>query len=114
PVLLDLLKVKFLLDYSMKPLQFFGLFAVVLLGVGALIDFSLLWDKFVRHEHLMVVHGPLTLLGVVLVISGIQFLSLGLIGELVTRSYYHSQKPVYAIREVRSHRKGSKQSRKPA
>jgi hypothetical protein len=53
----------------------------------------------------MVRHGPLLLLGIALILSGIQFLSLGLLGELLSRTYYESQqKPICALREVKSRR----------
>jgi len=104
-VMLDLFTIKFLLDYSTKPLQFFGLFGLGALAVGGAINLFLFWKKVMMRTALMVEHGPLMLLGIALVIAGIQFLSLGLIGELVTRTYYESQrKPIYAVREVRSRR----------
>jgi len=104
-VMLDLFTIKFLLDYSTKPLQFFGLFGLLSLGIGGVINLFLLYKKLLYRTHLMVEHGPLMLLGIALVIAGIQFLSLGLVGELVARTYYESQKkPIYAVREVRSRR----------
>ena len=46
------------------------------------------------------------LLAVVLFLSGVQLVSLGLLGEISSRTYYESQnKPIYALREVKSHRK---------
>jgi glycosyltransferase involved in cell wall biosynthesis len=104
-VLLDFFTIKFLLDYSTKPLQFFGLFGLGALGLGGAINLFLLYKKVVMGSHLMLEHGPLMLLGIALVIAGIQFLSLGLIGELLARTYYESQKKaIYAVREVRSRR----------
>jgi glycosyltransferase involved in cell wall biosynthesis len=109
-VLLDLFTIKFLLDYSTKPLQFFGLFGLGALGLGGGINLFLLYKKLVMGSHLMVEHGPLMLLGIALVIAGIQFISLGLIGELLARTYYESQKKaIYAVREVRSRRSESKE-----
>jgi len=104
-VLLDFLSVKFLLDYSTKPLQFFGLFGLLAAGIGAVINLFLLYKKLAFGTQLMVEHGPLMLLGIALVISGIQFLSIGLLGEMMARTYFESQdKPVYAVREVKSRR----------
>jgi glycosyltransferase involved in cell wall biosynthesis len=105
-VLLDLLMVKFLLDYSTRPLQFFGLLGLAgtMLGLG--LGGFLAIDKFVYHQGLMAEHGPLLLLSVALFVSGIQFVSMGLLGEISARTYYESQnKPIYALREVKSHRK---------
>jgi glycosyltransferase involved in cell wall biosynthesis len=104
-VMLDLLGVKFLLDYSTRPLQFFGLYGMVGLAAGSIIGFVLLLRKIFLHEAIMVHHGPLLLLGITLILSGIQLISLGLLGELLSRTYYETQqKPIYAIREFKSRR----------
>jgi glycosyltransferase involved in cell wall biosynthesis len=105
-VLLDLVIVKFLLDYSTRPLQFFGLLGLAGTGLGMGLGGFLAIDKFVYHRGLMAEHGPLLLLAVALFVSGIQFVSMGLLGEISARTYYESQnKPIYALREVKSHRK---------
>ena len=101
-VLLDLMSVKFLLDYSTKPLQFFGLVGLTCLTGGAGIGFWVFARKALLNEGLLANHGPLMLLGMALVMGGIQFISIGLIGELLARTYYESQnKPVYTVREIR-------------
>ena len=98
--------VKFLLDYSTRPLQFFGLLGVGGVGTGMLLAAFLTFEKFAHGVSVMTQHGPLLLLAVALFVSGLQFVSMGLLGELIARTYYESQnKPVYAVREVRSHRK---------
>ncbi|GAC1703287.1 MAG: glycosyltransferase family 2 protein [Candidatus Acidiferrum sp.] len=105
-VLLDLIIVKFLLDYSTRPLQFFGLLGVGGAGLGFLLGCGLAFSKIYYHTSIMTAHGPLMLLAVALFISGIQFISMGLLGEIIARTYYESQnKPIYALREVKSHRK---------
>jgi glycosyltransferase involved in cell wall biosynthesis len=105
-VLLDFLSVKFLLDYSTKPMQFFGLFGLLTLAAGSVINLFLFYKKVLYRTQLMVEHGPLMLLGIALVISGLQFLSIGLLGEMLSRTYFESQsKPIYAVREVCSRRK---------
>jgi glycosyltransferase involved in cell wall biosynthesis len=104
-VLLDLLSVKFLLDYSTKPLQFFGLMGLLCLGGGAGIGLWVFIRKALLDEGLLANHGPLMLLGMALVMGGIQFIATGLIGEMLARTYYESQnKPVYSVREFRSRR----------
>lgn len=104
-VILDLMSVKFLLDYSTRPMQFFGIAGLLATGAGLAICTVLLVLKVLYHTALMVSHGPLLLLGIALILSGIQFLSLGLLGELLSRTYYESQqKPIYALREVKSRR----------
>jgi glycosyltransferase involved in cell wall biosynthesis len=105
-VLLDLLSVKFLLDYSTKPLQFFGALGLLCLSGGAAIGVWVFVRKAILNEGLMANHGPLLLLGMALVMSGVQFLAIGLIGELLSRTYYETQnKPVYNVRETRGIRR---------
>lgn len=117
-VLFDLMIVKFLLDYSTRPLQFFGLVGATGLGSGALLAAYLLYSKLVFGTSVMIEHGPLMLLSIALLVSGIQFISMGLLGELMARTYYESQnKPIYALREVKSHQKevgDSAESRRPS
>jgi glycosyltransferase involved in cell wall biosynthesis len=105
-VFLDLLIVKFLLDYSTRPLQFFGVLGISGASVGMLIAAYLGIDKLWHRTDIMAVHGPLMLLAVVLFLAGVQLVSLGLLGEITSRTYYESQdKSIYALREVKSHRK---------
>jgi glycosyltransferase involved in cell wall biosynthesis len=105
-VFLDLIIVKFLLDYSTRPLQFFGLLGVGGAGLGMLVFCYLAVEKFLHNISIMTQHGPLMLMGVALFVSGIQLVSMGLLGEIIARTYYESQnKPIYALREVKSHRK---------
>lgn len=104
-VFLDLISVKFLLDYSTRPLQFFGLPGLFGTGAGLIIGLILLYTKLLLGESVMLQHGPLLLLGITLFVAGIQFISLGLLGEILSRTYYESQnKPIYAVREFKSRR----------
>src|SRR5256885_502657 len=113
-VLLDLMIVKYLLDYSTKPLQFFGLLGGAGLGLGTLLAAYLVYSRFVLNVSIMAQHGPLVVLVVALYISGVQFLSMGLLGEIMARTYYESQnKPIYTVREVRSYRKEMGDSTEP-
>lgn len=114
-VFLDLLIVKFLLDYSTRPLQFFGLVGLASTGMGLLLGAFLVTEKLYLHVSIMQQHGPLLLLGVALIVSGVQFVSMGLLGEMLARTYYESQnKPIYALREVKSHHKEMGDSAEPA
>ncbi len=114
-VFLDLLIVKFLLDYSTRPLQFFGLLGVAGVGSGLAIASFLAVAKFYYGKSIMLEHGPLMLLGVGLFISGVQLVSMGLLGEIIARTYYESQnKPIYSLREVKSHRKELSDPAEPA
>jgi glycosyltransferase involved in cell wall biosynthesis len=104
-VLLDLVGIKFLLDYSTRPLHFFGLLSLLGVGAGSGIGFFLLYKKFFLHRAIMLEHGPLLFVAMLLFLTGIQFLSVGLIGEMLSRTYYESQKkPIYALREIKSRR----------
>jgi glycosyltransferase involved in cell wall biosynthesis len=99
-VVLDLVTVKFLLSYSTRPLQIFGLMGLVAGGAGAAITAWLGWVRLVLHQP--IADRPLLLLGVLLAFTGVQFLTFGLLAELMARTYYESQsKPTYVIREVR-------------
>jgi|SRR6516162_1302792 glycosyltransferase involved in cell wall biosynthesis len=113
-VLLDLVSVKFLLDYSTRPLQLFGLPGLMCLLAGGAVDVWLVIHKLVNDEDVIASHGPLLLMGTALVIGGIQFIAIGLIGELLTRTYYESQdKPIYTVRELRGRRAVSAGRREP-
>ncbi|HEY2380546.1 MAG TPA: glycosyltransferase family 2 protein [Terriglobia bacterium] len=102
-VFLDLISLKFLLDYSTKPLQFFGSWGLLSSGAGFAAGLFLLYEKFVQHLEIMKEHGPMLFAAVLLIVCGIQLISVGLIGEMLSRTYYESQrKPTYAVREVKS------------
>jgi glycosyltransferase involved in cell wall biosynthesis len=114
-VFFDLIMVKFLLDYSTRPLQFFGMLGLAGTGTGLLVGGFLVARKLLYHVDIIAEHGPLMLLATVLFLSGIQFISMGLLGEISSRTYYESQnKPIYALREVKSHRKELGDSAEPA
>ena len=99
-VILDLATVKFLLSYSTRPLQIFGLLGLVAGGLGTFITG---WLAYVRlFQHQAIADRPLLLLGVMLVFIGVQLVTFGLLAEVMARTYYESQnKPIYVIREVR-------------
>jgi glycosyltransferase involved in cell wall biosynthesis len=104
-VLLDLLSIKFMLDYSTKPLHFFGLFGLLGTMLGGGIAFFLLVKKMLFGETIMTEHGPLLMVAVVLILSGVQFLSMGLLGDMLSRTYYESQnRSIYATRSIHSRR----------
>lgn len=77
----DLLTIKFLLDYKRTPLHFFGFIGMGSAGLGALIALYLVLLKIV--EGVALANRPLLLLAVLLIIIGVQFLSFGLLAELV-------------------------------
>jgi hypothetical protein len=98
-VVLDLLTVKFLLSYSTRPLQMFGLIGVPMGLLGFIIAAYLSYERLFGHES--IANRPLLLLGVLLIFTGIQLVTMGLLAEIMARTYHESQdKPVYVIREM--------------
>jgi len=97
-VVLDLLTVRFLLSYGTRPMQIFGLLGLLASGLGVAIGAYLSWIKLAYGA--AIADRPLLLLAVLLIVLGVQFVSLGLIGELIVRTYYETQaKPIYVVRE---------------
>ncbi len=98
-VLLDLLTVKFLLSYATRPLQVFGLGGVVSALLGGLALAYLIIERFVVGNPIG--DRPLLVVAVLLVVVGVQLISMGLVSEMIARTYHESQgKPTYAIREL--------------
>ena len=98
-VILDLFTVKFLLDYSHKPMRLFGGTGIGLIGMS----FLLLTYLFIRKVFFFidVLTSPFFQIGVMLLILGFQSILMGLIAELLARTYHESQsKPTYTIRAV--------------
>jgi len=100
-VLFDLMTVKFLLSYLTKPLQFFGLLGLGTFSLGFIIGFYLLMKKIFLGTEIFVHHAPLTLLSVLLIIISISFVSMGLLGEVLSRIYHESTgRRIYYVRET--------------
>jgi len=99
-VVLDLLTVKFLLSYSTRPLQIFGLIGIAMGLAGALISAGLAIQRL-REVASLSQHMPLLLLGILLIFTGFQLVTLGLLAELQVRTYHESQnKSIYVVREI--------------
>jgi glycosyltransferase involved in cell wall biosynthesis len=98
-VFFDLLTIRFLLQYMSRPLHFFGGFGALGIISGSAVSAVLLALKIMHpHQNVMDEHGPLFVLGAVLIVAGIQMLAIGLLGELQVRHYYTSQnRSPYAI-----------------
>jgi glycosyltransferase involved in cell wall biosynthesis len=98
-VVLDLMTVKFLISYSTRPVQIFGLLGLM---IGALGTAVLAWLTYVKYFlHQGIGDRPLLLVGILLVFTGIQFLTLGLLAEMLARTYHESQsKAIYIVREM--------------
>ena len=98
-VVLDLMTVKFLSSYSTRPLQMFGGVGFAMGLVGAVICAYMAYLKVVYNPG--IANRPLLLLGVLLILGGINLVMTGLLGEMLSRTYHESQnKPIYVIREV--------------
>ena len=98
-VLLDLLTVRFLLSYSTRPIHIFGGLGLMSFVVGIGLGGYLSFVKFALGQDIG--DRPLLLLAILLMVMGVQLISMGLLGELVVRTYYETlDKPIYVVREV--------------
>lgn len=103
-VVLDLLTVKFLLTYSTRPLQIFGLIGLASGGAGFLIGIYLTVQKLFYGE--LLADRPALLLAVLLLFIGFQFVTMGLLGEMLARTYHEAQnKSVFVVQEILDERK---------
>ncbi len=104
-VLLDLLTVRFMLSYSTRPIHIFGTLGLLTSGAGFIMGLFLMYVKFILGENIG--DRPLLMLAVLLMIVGMQFVTMGLLGELIVRTYHEAQdKPIYVVREVLDRRGG--------
>jgi len=98
-VMLDLLTVKFLSGYATRPLHLFGLVGLALAVPGIALIGWLGFERLVLGVRLA--GRPIVLLAILLAVLGVQFVSIGLLGEMMVRTYHESQgKPIFRIREV--------------
>lgn len=98
-VILDLIAVKFLVSYSTRPIQFFGRLGIFSVLIGLALSAYLTALKLFAGVDIG--RRPLLLLGVLLIILGVQLVAMGLLGELLVRVYHESQaKPIYVVRKV--------------
>jgi glycosyltransferase involved in cell wall biosynthesis len=108
-VILDLITISFLLSYSNRPMQLFGTIGLVSSGLGGLVLTYLAGAKVINgllygeeaFRAFRIGTNPWTMLAVLLTVLGVQFLMMGLLGEILTRTYHEAQgKPIYAVRQV--------------
>ncbi len=98
-VVFDLVTVKFLLSYSTRPLQMFGPPGFVLGVAGAIITAYLGYVRLFEGQ--AIGDRPILLLAILMVFTGMQLVTVGLLAELQARTYHESQgKPIYVIRDV--------------
>jgi len=121
-VMLDLLTVSFLLSYSSRPMQLFGKIGMYSGGIGGLIGSYLVGAKIVNglrfglegFRDYRIGTSPWLTLSVLLIVLGAQFLMMGLLGELQTRTYHEAQnKPIYVIRHIYEASAGSAGGQSP-
>ncbi|MDD2337005.1 MAG: glycosyltransferase family 2 protein [Geobacteraceae bacterium] len=97
-VILDLITVKFLLNYSTRPIQLFGRLGIYTLFASLLTGAATVYMKFFQNTSMN--RNPLLLLTAFLLFMGVQFIVLGLLGEVNARTYYEAQgKPIYVVKE---------------
>jgi glycosyltransferase involved in cell wall biosynthesis len=101
-VFLDLIAVKFLLAYSSKPLRLFGSLGLACLGLGFLSGLLALLMKLPALGGYSITGNPFLILCALFIITGVQFITNGLLAEMLTRTYYESGtiKRIYTVREV--------------
>lgn len=100
-VFFDLITIRFMLRYMLRPLHLFGPTGVICFLSGGVILLVLFVEKIVSHVQLFVQHGPLLIFGVLLCLFGLQFLAVGLLGELMMRNYFEAhQKPIYRLERL--------------
>jgi len=107
-VILDLFTVKFLISYSSKPIYLFGGFGIVIMTISAITLLLLLIRRQVFGIGMS--QSPFFLVSTTLMIMGFQSILMGLIAELLARTYHESQqKPIYFVRRVINHSKDNTQ-----
>jgi glycosyltransferase involved in cell wall biosynthesis len=98
-VLLDVLAVKFLCDYSTKPLHVFGGIGLASIAVSVVLGMFVLYQKLV--DGIFAHRNPLLLLAMMVFLAGVQAFLMGLLAELAIRTYHESQaKTTYVIRDI--------------
>lgn len=98
-VILDLITVKFLLSYSTSPIQIFGLLGLISGAFGFLLASWLSFQKIFMDTPLS--NRPALLLAILMILVGVQLISIGLLAEMISRTYHESQgKPIYVIRDT--------------
>lgn len=96
----DLILMVFFKKYMQRPMHFFGGIGIVTLGLGMLINFYLLILKIFGHD---IWGKPILILGMILVMGGVQLITIGIVAEMLMRTYYEGQnKKPYRVRRITS------------
>ena len=97
-VVFDLMTIKFMASYQTKPIYVFGSFGMLAFAISLFAGLYALFLKIIHKADF--VQTPLPILAIVMFAVGIQFLLMGLLAEMLVRTYHESQaKPIYAVRE---------------
>ena len=97
-VMSDLILMVFMRRYMQKPMHLFGTLGFISLGLGILINLYLLILKIMGQD---IGGKPLLILGLILLLGGIQFITIGIIADINTRTYFESQnKKTYNVRKI--------------
>jgi glycosyltransferase involved in cell wall biosynthesis len=97
-VFLDVISLRFMLGYATRPLHVFGGLGLAMGVLGILLGLILTFEKLALGQNIG--NRPLLLLAVLLVLLGVQMVSMGLLADMVMRTYHEAQnKPIYVIRE---------------
>ncbi len=101
-VMLDMIAVKFLLSYSMKPLRMFGSIGLICIGLSGVAALLTLLMKLPFLGGYNITGNPFLIIAAILFIAGVQFVTNGLLAEMLTRTYYEggAVKRIYTVREV--------------
>lgn len=98
-VILDLITVKFLASFKTRPIQVFGLWGLAALVLGVLWTAELVVER--QLFSIPLGNRPQFFLAFLLIVAGMQFITLGLLGEMLARTYHESQrKPIYVVEEI--------------
>ena len=104
-VMFDIFTVWFLLKYFTRPMHFFGKWGLVSAGLGGSTLAFLAGEKLWTGIDIVQEHGPLMMAGGLMLVTGVILFCTGLLGEVLTRTYFESQgRRIYAVREIRTKR----------
>jgi len=100
-VMFDILTIRLIVRYFSRPLHFFGGVGAAMIGVASLLASWLLFKKLYWREDIFIQNGPMLLFDAVAFLGGVQFLGLGLLGDLFTRLYYApEQRNIYNVARI--------------
>jgi len=100
-VILDLITIRFLMSFSTKPIYVFGGLGVLSTLGASLSGAAVLYQKFISTTHLAMNRNPLLVLTAMLITASIQFVLMGLLAEILVRTYHESQdRPIYVIEKI--------------